>query len=235
MAVYTINISSSTTMRTSLVDALTAAGILTTNHYNASDDLIVTTTRSNKVLRFNFGTSRMTVYYGDAYSSGTTITNQVTVSSFGSLTAESCVAIITDKLFYIGERSTTSSFSGAVFGRVTSANQEYICIGWSSGIVSAVIKDTTNNQDAHVLSFVNAAISPSNNYYLVDTPVTGAGSLLLGNSIQGVKLLTRAPVTTQLNINYGDDASVIFTGTRGVTNYFGASILIENGVSWVPA
>jgi hypothetical protein len=237
MAVYSLTISSSTALRDSIKASLTAAGILTTTHYETGDNLIVTTTRSNKVIRWATGNSRLQTYIGDTYTSGTTITNQVTINAPGSNSYVEANMVVTDKVFYIGMRTNTNESIHALFGRLDSATQEYVALGWTTNNANGapVLRDTTNNTQAEATQLNRILISTSGYYYIHDLPVASNANVLLASAVQGVKSLQRAYVTGSQIVTYGDDVALSGGYANGATSYFPQSLLIEDGNSWEPA
>lgn len=234
MAIYTLNISSAALLRESLSTALTTAGIITTNHYDTSENLIVTTTRSNKVIRFLTTTIRLVVYYGDAYTSGTTITNQVTLNASFSATTDEAKLIVTADLLAIGYRSTGNQYTQVIFSKTNNVSPEYIVFSCSNNNTTSVHRDTTNNDDIHLMSFASPIVSSGGYYYLADIPVVSSDGGILSTGISEVKYLSRDWVTTAFLTQYGDYTTINGGGARGLSYYFRGSFLLENASTWAP-
>lgn len=235
MAIYTLNVSSTADLRQSIVDALDDAGILTTTHYNTTNDVIVTTTRSNKVIRFQLTSLRPIVYIGDAYSSGTTITNPLTImAGLGSSAIEEAVIIVTGNLLLFACRYPTDVHGHAVFSRDTSVSARYLALGWSSYSTSCNLKNTSDDEDLHILSFAAPVISPAGKYYETDLPVVDNSNVLIADGIEDLKCITRSSVATVISSNYADVIVVSGGGTRGLAYYFRSSFVVEDAVEWPP-
>jgi hypothetical protein len=235
MSVYTLNVSSANDLRASILAAIDDAGILTTNHYNTSNDLIVTTTRSNKVIKFNVASIRPSVYYGDAYTSGTTITNQVVLVTATSATIDEAYLIVTGTLMALVWRFTSDAYFIVFFGKSGSVSEEYLALSWGSTSVAGVLKDTTNDTDVHILSVASPAISPDGKYYELDLPVLNGSNVKIADSIQDLKSLTRSSIATSALTSYGDVVTVSGGYGRGLAYYFRSSFIIEDAVEWPPA
>lgn len=235
MAIYTLNVSSAALLRESLSAALTTAGVITTNHYDTSENLIVTTTRSNKVIRFLTTNIRTQVFYGDAYTSGTTITNQVTLNTIFSGTTDEAKLIVTDVLLAIGYRNTVNQYTYVVFSQADSVTEEYIVFGHSNQLTTSVHRDTTNDDDIHLMTVASPIVSSGGYYYLADVPVVSSDGGLLATGIQGVKYLSRDSIATAMITQYGDYTTINGGGARGLAYYFRGSFLLEDASTWAPA
>jgi hypothetical protein len=239
MAIYSIDWSSDANITASIKNALTTAGILTTNHYETTNRLIVTTARSNKLIRFVIGGTRIQVYIGDSWSSGDAVTNQVTINSNATATMVQGALIITDKILYIGQRDNAASpyHVNAMFTRVDSVTAEYIAMGWNCSTANGTqaMRDTTNNAGVILFPMKSTLISSDGYYYEVNIPAATPGGLLLGSALQGVKCLMRDWIRSTLYQEYGNDVAVQGGWTDGLSNYFPSSFIIANGSSWAPA
>lgn len=239
MAIYSIDWSSDTTIIASIKSGLTTAGILTTNHYETSSRLIVTTERSNKLIRFVAGSTRLQVYIGDSWSSGDAVTNQVTIQSNATGTMTNGALIITGDVLYIGQRDSaaTPNHVNAMFVRVDSVTAEYIAMGWNCSTANNIqaMRDTTNDAGVILFPMKSTLISSSGYYYEVDIPAATPGGLLLGDALKGVKCLMRDWIRSTLYQEYGDDVAVQGGYTDGALSYFPASFIIADGASWAPA
>lgn len=232
MTLYSLDKTSATTMRESTKAALTAAGILTTTHYETGDYLIVTTTRSNKVIKMYFAVSRTKWYVGDAYSSGTTITNQVTVCEYGGGTVAEANMVVTDDILYMGWRITANDRTAhALFGRLATTAAEYVALGWVTNTYEGypVLRDTSNDASIEISCLRNTLISTGAYYYQHDLVIATAGNVLQANAITGLKALQRPIFTTAQLLVFGDDIVLPGGATNGATSYFPQNLIIADG------
>ena len=236
MATYALNTTSDAALIASIEAGMTDAGIITTTHYNTSPTLIVTTTRSNKVIKITSSSMRLQFYYGDAYVSGTTISNQVTVMDplFTGGIYES-VMVITDKILYFGYRQT--SILNVLFGRFATEAQEYFVMSWVNDQVNwGISRDTTNDVQVIVITLQRPNIYTSGgNYYMVPLLIVSTGYVLVSAGVQGLYSLCRGWITSSTIQVYGDDVGCSGGGNTVSTSYYLVSFLIENGDSWAPA
>lgn len=91
-------------LATALADiksALDAKHSVTTHVISTTNFIFSCSALSNKVIKLTFSSSRIEVYYGDAYTSGTTITNQVQFSGMSSGTATEINLVLGDETFLL--------------------------------------------------------------------------------------------------------------------------------------
>jgi hypothetical protein len=239
MAIYSLDTSSNAAVGNSIKAALTSAGILTATHYQSNEFLIVTTTRSNKVIKILTHDASIRVYIGDAHTSDTTITNEVPVNSYADWTAKAeANLVVTDHVLYMGYRMASNGrTSHALFGRLDSATEEYVALGWITNAIDGTqaLRDTTNNTQMEISQLRNVLISAGGYYYVHDMIVANNANVLLASAVQGVKFLQRSYVYGSHIITYGNDVAVSGGGANGTVSYFPQSLLIEDGNSWEPA
>ncbi len=240
MAVFSIDISSDAKEIAGILAAITQAGILTTKHYQSSTSLIVTTTRSNKVIRISLGGKYYPrIYIGDSWTSGDAINNQVIINEYSSTTSPGEVnVIITDNVFCIGARKSDNTVVfNVIFTRLNTDAAEYVALGivYNATSGNPTLYDTTNAAQIKSAQLNQIAISTDGYYYDTDFIVTTAGNVLQSNGIKGIKSLLMPPSTAAHYVRYGNDVVIPGGATNGATSVFPMSILITNGYSWAPA
>lgn len=134
-----------------------------TIYYETSSYLIFfCSTIADKVIKiYVSGTPRF--YYGDAYSSGTALTNEVAFAGY-STTATAIHLVLGDSFFYM---CWLGSYSGiAVIGKLT--NDSYICLGLNSASATASNskgRDTTNSLDIVPITIGGGFVNSSGKLY----------------------------------------------------------------------
>jgi hypothetical protein len=180
-----------------IVTALTAKGLITNILYQSATYLVFTTPLTSKVIKIYAatGTTSVVIYYGDAWTSGSTITNQVTFFSCSS--GITLVSIIADTTwFFIACESSTSymgyGYVGAlsngdvvVFGFAgSSSNSNNIGFDITTGIqirpitFNRTIKDATG----HLYSFPLYWVKITDNSIILDgtNPASTVGVKVAG-------------------------------------------------------
>jgi hypothetical protein len=240
MAIYTIDNSNMTTIRAGISAALADAGILTTMHYNASNDIIFTCTRCNKVIRAvyqNYG--RTNWYIGDAYDTGTTITNQVTICAQVSNTWSTNYAmIITEDVLAFVVPLVGSAATIVIFCKADNATTDYLALGWVMNVNAAnasAMWDCTNDADVRLRMLAQPVISSSGYYYKSDPVVTTAGGLLRATGLVGITALHKPNNVVTGYDTYGDDVAISGGNAYGINDIVPSCLLIANGASWAPA
>jgi len=238
MAVYSIDISSDQNEITSIKNALNTAGILTTTHYETSNRLIVTTNRSNKVIRIVLDAKFPRIYIGDSWSSGDAVNNQVTINEFADCSGCAEVnVIVTDVVLCIGARHANSTVTDTIFTKLNDTAQEYVALGIVCNSTSGtpILRDLTNNAQIHCGQLTATIISADGYYYNSDFPCMTAGGVLMATAIQGIKSLQMPSTISSHYVRYGGDVVIPGGATNSMVSYFPRSILITNGYSWAPA
>lgn len=144
-------LSTSTTMadiKAALTDKY-GAGIM--YHYDASGYLIFSCASiTNKVIKLYWASARLRAYYGDAYSSGSTITSEVQFAGGNTGTTSELHLVLGDNLLFITLLSSTLNSVNIVIGKLD--NNDYAVFG-TMGYVNATYtansigKNTTDNVD----------------------------------------------------------------------------------------
>jgi hypothetical protein len=235
MALYSIPRGSQLEIRNSLVAAFTAAGILDTVHYNVSDTLILTTTIFSKVLKFVISsavTRPLNVYYGDAYASGVTITNQVILTETATNTVSYAYLwlIITPNTIVFVD---TSSFAVhvVIFGKGATSAKELVLI-FTRSMVPYQSKNVTDGIVVHPTGIRGGTIlTAEGNYYKSPIILLQNGSIL-DNAVVDVELLHRDNAEADNATIVGDDVIVTSGRANGMTvdtGWFNAMLLIKDG------
>ena len=95
---YSLGVS---TVVADILSALQAQNLITELKYQDSTNLIFTTPLTDKVIRLymlNSGDTTFCAYYGDAWTSGTTITNSVKIADFKDNASN--MYLVTDTTFF---------------------------------------------------------------------------------------------------------------------------------------
>ena len=237
MAIYPIDFTSSTTVVTSLRAGLNSAGILTTNHRETSTNLIVTTTRSSRVLRFLVSTGlRIFTYYGTSYVSGDTIADAVTVQAagVGSGAGASAALIVTADVLGLFEFRGTA-VAGWLCGNLNDLAATPIIWGWAQGNSASLFHRTDSMVQVQAAFYRRQIISADEKYLMSEIPCTSGIDGFLSLGVQGVKALHKSANQLSPFEIVGDDVIVPTGGANGESEYMGnMSLYIPNGNSWSP-
>jgi hypothetical protein len=228
---------SQTTVRETLLAALIASGVHTTTHYNAGNSLIVTTTRSSKVLKFDFDSTykRPSTYYGGAWTSGSSITNQVAINNTTINTyANDIRLVVTDKLLLLAVGFITGAITYHLIGNLDNSTSDEIAWGWRSDGSGGYLRHipSANTMQANMYPL---PMTQGGNYLMADLPCLDASGELIATGVKGLKALYRGKVTDTPVQTNGNDAIVAGGGLTSLSStYFPLSFIIPNGVSWTP-
>lgn len=230
-----LDISTVDTVRETLLAALIASGVHTTTHYNYDKYLIVTTTRLSKVLKFDIhgSSKRPATYYGDAWTSGSTITNQVAINTYGS-TLSDIRLVVTDKVVLLAVGFTNGAIAYHLIGNLDNPTSDEIAWGWTSGNPEGYLRHipSANTMRANMYPL---PMTQGGNYLMADLPCLDASGELIATGVKGLKALYRGKVTDMPVQTNGNDVIVAGGGLTGLSaNYFPLSFIIPNGVSWTP-
>jgi hypothetical protein len=236
MAIYYVDPTSATTILNGIEAALSAAGVLTTTHNKTTADLIVTTTRSSKVIRYTIATMRVNTRYGDSWTSGTTLVNPYDINIYATGTAVDVQVVVTDKVILVGSRQSTTAAAFSMIGNLDNATNDPIIWGWTANVASGYLRQTSDQYAMGINTFRNTMISPDDKFYLSDIICMNAGSKVISTAVHGVKSLYRGGTVDPVVAVSGNHAIVAGGGILNAsTDYMGQSLLINNGNSWVPA
>jgi len=165
---YTISITAPIPdIKAALIDKYGSGGV--TVHYETTTCLIVSVLAiSNKVLKFS-GT-RTATFYGDDWTSGTTITNPVQFSGYDSSGSNNTEMhlVLGDNVFFLCTLEASYNSRIAIIGKMT--NDKYICIGMVGTSNSSYTtyhkgKNTTDNVDVTIPTYGNTFYSNTGKLY----------------------------------------------------------------------
>jgi hypothetical protein len=153
------SISPTTDTLLSIKNALQAKyGAGVTIHYQDAANLVFAcNTLSNKVIKINYSNLRLSLYYGDAWTSGSTITNQVQWAGYSNGTNVFIDMILGDyTLMICSNQGTTILGLLIIIGKLT--NDKYVCIAMigtsTSGYYASYLgKQTSDNLDIWPVCF----------------------------------------------------------------------------------
>jgi len=236
MAIYPIDYTSLTTMLASVRDGLDDAGILTTIHHDTSANLIVTTTRSSRVIRFVAASgNRFYVYYGTSYDTGDTINDSVTLQAVGAGTGVAGALIVTGDVFGLFEYRGGTACAGFICGNLDNPANTQIMWGWMNVQTAPLLHDATDRVQMEAAFYSRQIISTESKYYRSAIPCMTAGNLLMSQGVKGVYELHQSANYGVAYVVVGDDAVVPGGGCNGNATYMqNKSLLIPGGNSWTP-
>jgi hypothetical protein len=107
-----------------IATALAAKGLISTNHYQNTEYLIISTPICSKVIKIRWASSRIIMSYGDAYTSGSTITNEVAFCGNGAGTVVG-IHLVADTTFFalVTETGAGASYTIGYVGALTNGDQ----------------------------------------------------------------------------------------------------------------
>jgi hypothetical protein len=239
MAVYDIDHTSGTTILASIKSAFSTAGILTTTHRDTSTFLIVTTTRSTRVLSFNApGSGRLFMFYGTSYNTGDTINDSVTLQNHGFNTGDAGVVVITDDAVVISQRRGSGSTYGFLVGNANDGSSTNLIWSWASntgGAGSTTLHNAAARTQQNGVFFGAPLISAGGFYYYADIPNGTTSGNILGTGIKGVKQLLKGNTFTAAHEVVGDDIIVPGGFSNAGSLAIPTGFYIVDGNSWEPA
>ncbi|HOB12146.1 MAG TPA: hypothetical protein PKO32_03230 [Syntrophomonadaceae bacterium] len=212
MASYTaINLSS---VIADIKAALNAKGLIGTLHYESDSNLIFSTGICSKVIRINWYSARqLDLYYGDAWKSGTTITNSVTFSTQAYSAANTGMHCVADTTFFFLLAESSSYLTCAYVGALSNGDElvfGLIANSSSSYYNNNLCKNLTDAVDLAPITF-NRGFSDSNN--LMSQPLMWCNS----SSRQIEKDGANAAGTVGVkNVSFEAAAGQVIVGTTGL-------------------
>jgi hypothetical protein len=236
MAIYTIDYTSTTTMLESIRAALDSAGILTTTHRQTATNLIVTTSRSTRVIRFNIpANNRFYVYYGTSYASGDTINDSVTLQSANTGTGVSSALIVTDDIWGLFEHRGVAVTCGFICSKLKDLAETQILWAWCNGNSTPLLHDADARAQMESAFYTNQIISTGDKYYTSEIPCMTAGNVFMSQGVEGIQAIHKtANYSSAYEINV-DNVIVPGGGCHGNSTYMqNMSLYIPNGNSWTP-
>mgnify|MGYP000850270049 CR=1 FL=1 len=142
------------------------SGGVTTYYTDANNWIFSCPAISDKVLKIYFS-SGLCFYYGDAWTSGSTITNSVQFAGYNVGTTSIIHLVLGTNLFYMCYLQTTILSGVVVIAKMS--NNNYICLGLSGTNQSYNTycrgRDTTSAVDIVPISLSSAFMGTSNKLY----------------------------------------------------------------------
>ena len=229
MTVYVIDISSTVNAVNSFEAALVAEGLLTTKHFEDTQEIIVTTPRSAKVLSYRWEGGQMGFCrYGDAYVSGNTITNPVIYQPNIGGAATSGVLVVTDDVLAYLSRGNNGACA-AVIGNLDTLAAENFALGTASNRTDSWFKDLTNDVQIEMPALIRQVLSAGGHYYMYDPIVCSASDVLVCQGIAGMKMVAMPRDNTVAHTVYGDQVVFPLWGANGLHTYFWQNMMIVDG------
>jgi hypothetical protein len=238
MAIYSVDLTSTTTIPNDIEAALIAAGILTTTHNKAAGSLIVTTTRSSKVLKFTIGTSnRITTFYGDSYTSGTTIVNEVAISSYTAGVNAETKVVVTGEALLICWRGSSTIAAFTLIGNLDNLGVDNFAWGWTAITATGNMRNISQSSAMMLVNTLKLPlISAADKYYGSDLTTMDTSYKITSEAVKGIKSLHKNTVVDPLLEVNGNNVIVSGGGILGQSiDHLGGSLLITNGNSWTPS
>lgn len=166
--IYTAIATSGTTI-SEIKAALTAKySTNITFHYESTTDLIFSCSLiSNKVIRINVNTSNQVMgYYGDSWTSGTTIVNSVQFYGYNQGSPLNFNLICGDSFILFSIISSSSNTGVLIVGKLTNGNCiAFGVINYNNYSNNSYIKDTTLGQDVRVMTWDRGFTSSTGKLY----------------------------------------------------------------------
>ena len=212
---YLIDCTSPTASVNSIESALISAGIRTATLYKDANNLIFTTPRSNKVIRI-YTNAGFIFYFGDAWTSGVTITNQQTFSQ-GLVAQTNAMMIVTPNAIhftYTGANPTDiqTCFIATLDDSVVNspANMPYLVGGFGtlggSSYTKAQFWDTTNRLQLYPVNAPRMNFTDKNgNYVKSDCYLYYATTGYLAGKVVGGTWLSKGNDSSAVALTYGND------------------------------
>lgn len=223
----------------SIKAALQAAGVLVTTHFENTADLVVTTTRSNKVIRL---TSDGRVFLGTAWTSGTNITDSRSVdnpSSGGGDPFDWATIVTPDVLAFVYKTGigATGRCGSSIF--VTTVSGTHLALGSTTD--ATTFSDTWCYETdtvtlapfiVPITQFANGLLVDNNGFFFTTDMyfkyLTNNQPIL--SPAKGIKAVLNGFNDTQGFFKHGNDIVVTGWRTNDNGNPMQANIIIPNGM-----
>lgn len=233
MAVYPIDcVNGNAGIIASIKSALLAADIVTTIHYEVAPFLIFTSTRSNKVIKIDVTNG---VYIGDAYTSGSTVTNQKNIVVPGNILISSGSVIVSPDYLVFALRSSSAINFNAIFGvtDVGGVNVAYGSQSSTTAVSSCLAWNCANTTPVELLpayTIITPILAPDNFWYQSDMYFKDvATNVLLPNPMKSMKMLSKGREIEYNVLIYGDDALVNLGYIKATANLTDCCMLLVGG------
>jgi len=235
--IASLDYTSTTTMLASIKSALTTAGILTTTHRETATNLIVTTSRSSRVIRFQADGTRIYIYYGTSWSSGDAVNGSVTLNANGTNPGKEGVVIITADILGFFEVRATSNTTGFICGNLDNVDATEIMWAFMNGVSTTLLHNASAMTQMEIGLYNGVMKNAAGDKYLKSPiPCLSGARDLLASGVEGLEQLCKGANYTVSHEVFGDDVVVPVGGCNGSTSYMGStSLYIPSGNSWTPA
>jgi len=182
-----------------------------TVHYESTAYLIFSCTYiSEKVIKILWSTT-IRCYYGDAYSSGATITNEVQFLGYPTGTASVIHLVLGDSFFYLVFLSSSTNSGVAIIAKLT--NNNYVCVGFLGSSSYAIYtrgRDTTDSEDIVISTLDKGFVNSLSKLYKQPLIFVKASGIIEETS--GGELAT---ISGLYNVSYTTgSAAVLVKGTN---------------------
>lgn len=229
MAIYLVD---RTRRIASMKESLIAAGAVTTELYTGAWDFIFTSPFSNKVIRI---CENGTIYIGDAWTSGTTISNQKTVQGTGADPVEWAIIVTPDVLAFCHRGGfvhstvfcTTVDGTGKYVLAFCSADNSSQNQAWSWNTIPTVPVEMApvSSLDSQIVR------SPDGYYYQEDIYMRewNSGYVPHPSPMKGVKAIYAGSIVSPAFDIYQSDVVLRAYRTQNSYGLFFGGIAITNG------
>lgn len=206
-----------------LENAFKASGIWVSTQYRTVNTwLICTLSCSNKIIKID--TSIFAWYFGDAWTSGSTITNQKTILTGGGGKPSRSLLYVTPD--YVVAFADTSMC--AIFGKLANGKQFVGSLATNSGWCNPFYNTTDNNSNYFpVNTFQDTVIDKNGNYYTAPLILKDNNGLLYDSPFLGIDVIGKA-ADTWLPTHLDKDVTIPIRYLGGT--YYTFSFLLRNAL-----
>ena len=202
-----------------------------TVHYESASYLIISCAAiSDKVIKFYlYTTARILTYYGDAWTSGSTITNEVQFSGYtnGGAATEIHLVLGTNFFFMCSLLSTVLSIVTVI---AKMSNNDYVCMsfigGGSSYSGTSRAKNTTDGADITICTFDRKFSSSTGKLYMQNTIIIKANGAAETNT-DGIL----AHIPDLYNVSHSLSSSTLLKGSNYLMSPTG--LYLVDGLAYV--
>lgn len=147
--------------------ALVAKSLITATLYETSPYLIFSTPLSTKVIKIYIVNQDLYVYYGDAYTSGSTITNQTTFCFIDGATSIASINVIADTTFFVIVFCANGTGAGIAYVGALDNGDDIMLGGSSKSNADCSCFNVTDSTTLNMISFGGGVgfFDASNNIY----------------------------------------------------------------------
>lgn len=225
-----LSTTNTTVFKDTFRDAMVAAGKIATIHYDSGNSLVFTPTDLTRVIKLTNGSW----YVGDAWTSTTTITNQLLLyTPYTAIASGMEIVLITGPgYFCISLQQQSPIFISILLFTKDTDNRE-LFIGY--GQASAVSYNNLACYDLISREELYPAIRPTGLLtdntgllFMMEVVMKNSGSLVRTTSIPNVKVVSKPP-DTATHQAYGNDVTVPATYTADGGYTLNANLLLIGG------